>query len=89
MYTEVDLCMKRRTQVGEKRVKVAGLLHAVADRRELVREVLATSLRRVKVRLNRHADAAAHDAIPVAPAQAGLHARNALVRHALQKADVD
>ena len=32
--------------------------------------------------------AAAHDAIAVAPAQRGLHARDALVGHTLQKAHI-
>ena len=41
--------------------------------------MLAARLGGVEVRLNRHADSAPDDAIPVAPAQAGLHARNALV----------
>ena len=34
-------------------------------------------------------NAPAHDAIAVATAQGGLHARDALVRHALQQADVE
>jgi hypothetical protein len=61
----------------------------VADRSELVREVLAARLRGIEVALDGHANAAADDAVPVAAAQGGLHARDALVRHALEQTDVE
>ena len=39
-------------QVGKERIEVAGLLHAIADAGELVREVLAPRLGGVEVGLN-------------------------------------
>ncbi len=48
------------------------LLDAVADRRELIREVRAAGLGGVEVALDDHADAAAHDAVAVPAAQARL-----------------
>lgn len=62
---------RRRTvpagEVGVQRVEVAGLLHAVADRLELIREMLATGVRGIEIGLDHHGEAAADDAIAVAP----------------------
>ena len=60
----------------------------VADGLELVSKVLAAGVGGVEVRLDHHGEAAAHDAIAVLAAQARLHARDALIRHALHQADV-
>ena len=54
-----------------------GLETRVDAYRKLILEVSATSLSGVEVRLNGHADAAANDAVTVAAAQRGLHARHA------------
>ena len=48
-------------EVGKERVKVAGLLHAVADRGKLVREVLAAGLGGVELRARRVKCMSAHD----------------------------
>ena len=76
------------SQVGEEAVKVAGLLDTVPKARELVGEVLAASIGGVEVRLDGHPNATPHDAVSVPAAQAGLHARDALVRHALQQTHI-
>jgi hypothetical protein len=55
----------------------------------LIAEVLAACFGGIEVALNGHANAAADDAVPVAAAQGGLHARDALVRHALEQTDVE
>ena len=63
------ICRNEHNIVGAMHAKsmilcVRGL---TANRRELVREVLAARLGGVEVRLNCHRDAAAHDAVAVAP----------------------
>ena len=60
---------KPLTEVAVQRVEAAGLLHAVPDGLELVRKVGTSSLGRVKVALDGHADAASDNAITVATAQ--------------------
>jgi hypothetical protein len=76
-------------EISEDGIEVAGLLHAIPDARELIAEVLAAGVGGVEVALDRHADAAAHDAVAVTAAQGRLHARHALVRHALEEADIE
>ena len=53
------------------------LLDAVADVAQLVTEVVAARIGRVKVRLDDHGHAAAHDPLPVRALEARLHARDA------------
>ena len=52
-------------------------------------KVLAAGVGGVEVRLDHHGEAAAHDAVALTAAQGRLHARRALVRHALHQADVE
>jgi hypothetical protein len=56
-------------EVSVEGVEVARLLHAVPDRRELVREVLATGVGGVEVRLDDQSQATAHDAVAVLAAE--------------------
>lgn len=56
--------------------------------RELVGKVRTARLGRVKVRLDDEADAAAHDALAVAPAHGRLHAAHALIGHTLEEAHI-
>lgn len=76
-------------EVSEDGIEVAGLLHAIPDAGELIAEVLAAGVGGVEVALDRHADAAAHDAVAVTAAQGRLHTRHALVRNALEEADIE
>ena len=73
----------------EVAARTAGLLDAVTDRRKLVREVLATGVRRVEVRLDDEREAAADDAIAVLALERGLHARHSLVRYALHQTNIE
>ena len=78
---------KAQTSSGSE--AAADLLDAVANRGELVGEVLAPGVRGVKVRLDDQSQTPAHHAIPVPAAKACLHARHALVWHALHQANVE
>ena len=60
----------------------------VADGLELVGKVLPAGVGRVEVRLDHHRETPAHDAVALTAAQRRLHARRALVRHALHEPDV-
>lgn len=56
-----------------------GLLHTKSDRCELIAEVLTSDVGGVEIRLDRHANPTAHDAIAVTPVIA-MHS-NKQVRH--------
>ena len=75
-------------EVGKDAVKVTCFLHAVPDRRELVREVRTARLRRVEVALDHHANATPDDAVTMPASQAGLHPAHALIRNPLKQSDV-
>ena len=68
---------RRRSRRGRRGTH---LLDAVADRGELVREVLAAGVGRVEVALDDEGEAAAHDTVAVLAAQRRLHARHALCK---------
>lgn len=59
-----------------------------ATHRQLVAEVLTALVGRVEVRLDGHADAAAHDTIAVTPAKRRLHATHALILRTHRKVSV-
>ena len=61
----------------------------VADGLQLIGKVLATGVGGVEVRLDHHGEATADHAIALAPAEGRLHARRALVRHALHETHVE
>ena len=84
----IEIVVARR-EVRVERVEVAGLLDAVPNRRELIGKVLATGVGGVKVRLDDERETAANDTIAVLAAQTRLHARDALIRHALHKTHVE
>jgi hypothetical protein len=54
-------------EVREDGIEVARFLHAISNGSQLIGKVLAPSLRRVEVRLDRHSDSATHDAVAMAP----------------------
>ena len=51
--------------------------------------MLAARVGGVEVALDDESETAANDTIPVLTAQARLHARDALIRHALHKTDIE
>ena len=85
--------VERETQNGTRDLVDIGAFKGnsspVADGLDLVGEVLAAGRSRVEVRLDEHAEAAAHDAVAVATLHRGGHARHALVRNTLHQSNIE